>query len=97
MATHESITVEVVYASPETPTILSVRLPDESTVQQAIEASGITGRIPEIDIENNKVGIYGKVCKLDHKLRDGDRIEIYRPLIADPKAARKKKTPAGEE
>ena len=52
--------------------------------------------MPKIDLQENKVGIYGKVCKLDHKLRNGDRIEIYRPLIADPKSARKKKTNAGE-
>ena len=96
MTTHEFITVEVVYASPDNSIILPVKLPDESTVQQAIEASGIIGRVPKIDLQENKVGIYGKVCKLDHKLRNGDRIEIYRPLIADPKSARKKKTNAGE-
>lgn len=91
MANPESITVEVVYASADGHVIRSVSLPDESTVQQAIEGSGILARVPEIDLKTNKVGVYGKVCKLDHKLRDGDRIEIYRPLIADPKAARKKK------
>lgn len=70
-------------------------------VQEAVEQSGILSQCPEIDLAVNKVGIFGKVVKLDQTLTDGDRVEIYRPLIADPKVARKRraadvKTVAGE-
>lgn len=60
-------------------------------LQEAIEQSGILSQCPEIDLAVNKVGIFGKMAKLDQALEDGDRVEIYRPLIADPKTARKRR------
>jgi putative ubiquitin-RnfH superfamily antitoxin RatB of RatAB toxin-antitoxin module len=67
------------------------------TVQQAIEDSGVLQRFPEIDLAKNKVGVFGKAAKLDALLQDGDRVEIYRPLIADPKEARKKRAAEGKK
>ena len=92
MANPENIKVEVVYALIDSAVVLPVTLRAEATVQEAIEKSDIVTRVPAIDLQSSKVGIYGKVCKMDHKLRDGDRIEIYRPLIADPKMVKKKKS-----
>jgi putative ubiquitin-RnfH superfamily antitoxin RatB of RatAB toxin-antitoxin module len=66
------------------------------TAKQAIEVSGILERFPEIDLKINKIGIFGKVAKLDTLLTEGDRVEIYRPLIADPKEARKKRAAEGK-
>ncbi len=91
MADPETIKVEVVYALPDNQLVLPVAVESGATVRDAIEVSGLQARIPELDLETNKVGIYGKVSKLDHVLRDGDRVEVYRALIADPKAAKKKK------
>jgi hypothetical protein len=65
-------------------------------VAEAIERSGIIERFPEIDLAKNKVGIFGKLAKLDKVLQPGDRVEIYRPLIADPKEARKKRAAQGK-
>lgn len=90
------ISVEVAYALPEQQTILTVRVAADATVAQAIERSGILNKFPELDAASLKVGIYGKAVKLDNALRDRDRVEIYRPLIADPKVARKKRTEGDE-
>jgi putative ubiquitin-RnfH superfamily antitoxin RatB of RatAB toxin-antitoxin module len=81
--------VEVAYASQKEQLILNLELADGITVGAAIAASGILQRFPEIDLDKNKVGIFSKLCKLDQPLRAGDRVEIYRPLIADPKEARR--------
>ena len=81
--------VEVAYAKPEEQAILVLEVAEGATAEAAIRESGILLRFPEIDLGQNKVGIFGKVCKLDHALRPGDRVEIYRPLIADPKEVRK--------
>ncbi len=81
--------VEVAYAKPDTQVILTVDVPENATAETAIAASGILNRFPEIDLTKNKIGIFGKVCSFDHVLRQGDRVEIYRPLIADPKEARR--------
>lgn len=77
------------YAKPEAQLVLPVEVPEGATAEQAIRASGILGRFPEIDLASSPVGIYGKPCALDRGLRSGDRVEIYRPLIADPKEARR--------
>jgi putative ubiquitin-RnfH superfamily antitoxin RatB of RatAB toxin-antitoxin module len=90
------ISVEVAYALPEQQTILPVRVAADATVAQAIERSGILNKFPELDLASLKVGIYGKAVKLDNVLRDRDRVEIYRPLIADPKVARKKRAEGDE-
>lgn len=65
---------------------LTVEVPEGATIAEAIERSGILGQFPEIDLGSQKVGVFGKVSALDTKLEDGDRVEIYRPLKADPKA-----------
>ena len=85
------IAVEVAYALPDAQLMLAVDVPPETTVEAAVQASGILQRHPEIDLGRNKAGIFGKLCTLDAGLRAGDRIEIYRPLIADPKEVRRKR------
>ena len=85
----ETIHVEVVYARPERQDVASINVPAGSTAGQAIEASGLLARHPEIDLTRNKLGIYARLAKADTALRDRDRVEIYRPLIADPKEVRK--------
>ena len=89
--------VEVAYALPESQAILSLEVEEGTTVREAIERSGITERFPEIDLDKNKVGIFGKLTKLDQTLRPKDRVEIYRPLIADPKEVRKQRAAEGKE
>jgi len=88
-----AISVEVVYALSDRQTIVPLRLDSTSTVRQAISASGILQAHPEIDLERASVGIWSRATTLDSELMNGDRIEIYRPLIADPKIVRRR---AGE-
>ena len=85
------INIELVYALPHKQELLELEIDDSFSVEQAISQSGLLSQFPEIDLTVNKVGIFGKACKLTDSLREGDRIEIYRPLIADPKEARKKR------
>ncbi|RKZ87230.1 MAG: RnfH family protein [Gammaproteobacteria bacterium] len=91
MATTNHITVEVAYALPNEQVILSLEVPSDCVVEDAIKRSGILENYPQIDISTDKVGIFGKMCKLNSSLRDKDRIEIYRKLIADPKESRRQK------
>jgi putative ubiquitin-RnfH superfamily antitoxin RatB of RatAB toxin-antitoxin module len=84
----EHINIQVVYALPEKQELLSLALPAGSTLQQAVEASGLLSK-HGLSMEAGKFGIYGKQAKPDAVLRDRDRVEIYRPLIADPKEMRK--------
>ncbi|WP_186055067.1 RnfH family protein [Burkholderia gladioli] len=83
--------VQVCYALSSRQTLLDVELPDSATVRDAIEASGIVGLHPDIDISVAKTGVFGKLAPLDAPLHEGDRVEIYRPLIVDPKAARQRR------
>jgi putative ubiquitin-RnfH superfamily antitoxin RatB of RatAB toxin-antitoxin module len=83
------ITVEVVYALPEKQYLRKVTLTEGATLQQAIEASGLLALRTDINLEKNKVGIYSRPAKLTDTVQDGDRVEIYRPLTADPKALRR--------
>ena len=92
----ETIQVEVVYARPERQDVASISLPAGSTVGQAINASGLLAKHPEIDLAGNKLGIYARLAKVDTILRDRDRVEIYRPLIADPKEVRKQRAAEGK-
>ena len=92
----ESIRVEVVYALPQKQEIFSVTLPVGAAVLQAIEASGVLQKYPEIDLAKNKFGVFAKLVKADAALRDRDRVEIYRPLIADPKEVRKQRAAEGK-
>ncbi|MBF0470432.1 MAG: RnfH family protein [Gammaproteobacteria bacterium] len=92
-----SIMVEVAYATPTEQQIFTVTLGSAATVQEAIELSGVLQAFPEIDLEKSDVGIFSKVAKLSATLRERDRIEIYRPLIADPKAVRKQRASEGKK
>lgn len=85
------IGVEVAYALPDQQVMLAVDVAPESTIEAAIRESGLLERFPEIDLEQNRVGVFGKLAKLSDSLRAGDRIEIYRPLIADPKEVRRRR------
>jgi len=89
------IDVEVAYANPEHQVIVVLKMPEGTTVEHAINASGLLSRFPEIDETDIKAGIFGSVCKLDQQLRQGDRVEIYRPLIHDPKEARRQRAAKG--
>lgn len=82
--------VGVTYALPERQAWLTVDVPDGTTVKQAIERSGILGQFPEINLAQQKVGIYGKVAALDAVVEDGARIEIYRPITVDPTTVRRR-------
>jgi putative ubiquitin-RnfH superfamily antitoxin RatB of RatAB toxin-antitoxin module len=84
-----TIRVEVVYALREEQVLVALELEDGATVRQAIEMSGLARRFPDIDPARSPVGIFGRVTAEDARLRDGDRVEIYRPLPVDPKAARR--------
>ncbi len=92
----EEIEVEVVYALPEVQTLLKLKVPAGTTATQAVERSGIMGQYPEIDLEKNKIGVFGKLVKGDTNLRQNDRVEIYRALIADPKEVRRKRAEEGK-
>jgi len=85
------IDVEVAYANPEQQVIVALEMQEGVTVEQAIQASGLLNRFPEIDATDLKVGVFGSVCKLDQTSRQADRVEIYRPLIHDPKEARRQR------
>jgi hypothetical protein len=93
----EDIMVEVAYALPQKQEVLPLKIRSGALVSEAIVRSGILRDFPEIDLASAKVGIYGKQVKLDAVLRDKDRIEIYRPLIADPKEIRRKRAAEGKE
>lgn len=90
------IRVEVIYPLPDEQPLVRLRLHEGSTVEQAIEASGLMEKYPEIDLTTLKVGVFNKLCKLDAVLRDRDRVEIYRPLIADPKEVRRRRAAEGK-
>jgi len=92
----EMLSIEVAYARPDEQRIVELEVAAGTTVKQAIEQSGITKHFPEIDVATSKVGIWGKLAKPDTALQAGDRVEIYRPLIADPKEARKKRAAQGK-
>lgn len=96
MAEPESLSIEIAYALPQRQELVHVQLPTGSTVQQAIDASGLMQKYAEIDLKKNKVGVFGKLTKLDAPLRNRDRVEIYRPLLADPKEVRKKRADEGK-
>ena len=93
----EQIMVEVAFALPEKQLIIPLRVHKDCTVQDAIKESGIESKFDEIDLSINDVGIFGKLTTLDAKLRDRDRVEIYRPLIADPKEIRRKRAAEGKD
>ena len=88
--------VEVVYALPEKQTLLALEVPAGTTVIEAVHASGILGIYPQIDIANSKLGIFGRMARPDEVLQPGERVEIYRPLKADPKEVRRRLAAEGK-
>ena len=89
----ETIKVEVAYALPHQQALIALDVPSGTTMFQAAEMSRIVDRFPEIDLENADMGVFGKVERSprERELQAGERVEIYRPLIADPKEVRKKR------
>lgn len=85
------ITVQVCYATSERQVLKEVTLPAGSTVAVAIKSSGILDLFPDIDLDTNDVGVFSERRKLTDAVQDGDRVEIYRPLIADPREARRQR------
>ena len=83
--------VEVVYALPLKQDVISLEVAAGTTVGEAVAASGILARHPDIDVRVNRVGIWGRPAALDTLLREGDRVEIYRPLQVDPKEVRRRR------
>ncbi|HRD50588.1 MAG: RnfH family protein [Candidatus Competibacter sp.] len=90
------IRVEVAYARPDEQVVIPVEVAAGATLEQAILQSRIQERFPDIDLNTAKVGVFGKLGKLSAAVRAGDRVEIYRPLLADPKAVRKKRAAEGK-
>ncbi len=85
------IRVQVCHALPDTAFLENLRLPEGSTIAAAMAASGLAARFPDLDLSQAKVGIFGKLKTPDTRLRDGDRVEVYRPLEADPKETRRRR------
>ena len=96
MPNQDPILVEVTYALPDRQKLIVVKLAAGSTAEEAIRRSGILNEFPEIDLATNKIGIFSKACKLDTPVRNQDRVEIYRPLIADPKEVRRQRAAEGK-
>ena len=92
----DSVHIEVVYALQDRQKVITLALPVGTTVREAVERSGLLAEFPEIDLAKNKFGIWNKLAKVDAVLRDKDRIEIYRPLIADPKEVRRQRAAEGK-
>ena len=89
--------IEVIYALPERQELVTLDLPEGSTVQQAVESSGLLSKYPDIEPGGkNKLGVFAKLVKPEAVLRERDRVEIYRPLIADPKEVRRQKAAEGK-
>ena len=87
--------IEVAYATPQKQLILECVVESDTPVREAVKRSGINQHFPEIDLENCELGVFGKAVAADYELTDGDRIEIYRPLIADPKEIRRQRAAQG--
>ena len=87
--------VEVAYALPDKQSLVSLEVEEGTTIIEAIEASGILDTYDQIDLTRDRVGIFSKFATLDTVLREKDRVEIYRPLIADPKKVRKERAAKG--
>ena len=97
MSEKQTIAVEVVYALPHKQAIIPLQVAEGTTALEAAQQSGITGRFEGIDLENAKLGIFGKVVSPKQVLHEGERVEIYRPLIADPKEVRKARAARAKE
>ena len=91
MEINASIIVEVVYADENKTELVACKIAAKSTFKEAIFSSGILSRFPEIDLDKQKIGVFGKLRELDEIAKQGERIEIYRPLLIDPKESRRLK------
>jgi putative ubiquitin-RnfH superfamily antitoxin RatB of RatAB toxin-antitoxin module len=90
--------IGLAYSEPGQQIWMNLEVSEFATLREAIERSGILRRFPHIDLENQKVGIFGKLARLDAVLQPGDRVEIYRPIIADPETVpRRDRGAEGEE
>ena len=96
MSESEMIEVEVAYARADQQVIIAVDVPVGTTAEQAVMESGILDQFDDIDLDKNKLGIFGKLSKKTVELKPGDRVEIYRPLIADPKEVRRRREAEGK-
>lgn len=92
----DTIQIEVIFALADRQDVIPLTLAAGTTLKQAVEASGLPAKYPDIDPAKGKFGIYSKLAKPDAVLRDRDRVEIYRPLIADPKEVRKQRAAEGK-
>ncbi len=92
----ELIGVEVAYARPDQQLILKLEVPAGTTAGEAIRLSGIEEKFPEIRLDVNRIGVFGKLCQPERPLNAGDRVEIYRPLMIDPRIARRELAAAGK-
>lgn len=90
-AAGKSIAVQVVYATPEKQVLKEITVSEHATVEMAITSSGLLEEFPEIDLLKNDVGVFSERRQLSDAVRAGDRIEIYRPLVADPKEIRRRR------
>jgi putative ubiquitin-RnfH superfamily antitoxin RatB of RatAB toxin-antitoxin module len=97
MSDTRAINVEVAYALPERQLIVPLQVAEGTSVIEAARQSGITGKFQDIDLDKAKFGIFGKVVAPGQVLREGERVEIYRPLIADPKEVRKARAARARE
>ena len=97
MSKDNTMTVEVAYALPHKQALLKVEVPVGATVLEAAQQSGIASKFDGVDLENAKFGIFGQVVAPSQVLRDGERVEVYRPLIADPKDVRKARAERAKE
>lgn len=95
MVAAEAFTVEVAYAAPHEQAIVTLQVLPGTTLEEAVRRSGILERFPEIDARALKLGVFGKLSRPDAELRPRDRVEIYRPLLADPKEVRKQRARGG--
>ena len=87
--------IEVAYATPAKQIILECEIDTGTSARDAVKNSGIDQHFPEIDLESCELGVFGKAIPADYELQNGDRIEIYRPLIADPKEVRRRRAAQG--
>jgi uncharacterized protein len=97
MSEQSMIAVEVAYALAGKQAILELEVPEGTTALEAAKRSGITEKFEGIDLDNAKLGIFSKVVSPTQELRDGDRVEVYRPLVADPKEVRKARAARAKE
>ena len=82
--------VGVAYTEPHAQFWIRLDVPEGSTLRDAIERSGLLERFPHVDLDKQKVGIFGKLAKLDTEIKEGDRVEVYRPITADPQAVQRR-------